>query len=64
LNIKSKTANQKKSINEIFPDRCFKYIKQTTERQDYQLNCLKLIKCYISRFDGDHILEEDQSQYP
>jgi hypothetical protein len=64
LNIKYKTANQKKSINEIFPDRCFKYIKQTTERQDYQLNCLKLIKCYISRFDGDHILEEDQSQYP
>ena len=64
LNIKYKTANQKKSINEIFPDRCFKYIKQTAERHDYQLNCLKLIKCYISRFDGDHILEEDQSQYP
>jgi hypothetical protein len=29
------------------------------ERQNYQLNSLKLIKCYISRFDGDHILEED-----
>lgn len=64
LNIKYKTANQKKSINEIFPSKCFQYIKQTGERADYQLNCLKLIKCYISRFDGEHILEEDMSQYP
>ena len=64
LNIKYKTANQKKSINEIFPSKCFQYIKQTGERADYQLNCLKLIKCYISRFDGEHIIEEDMSQYP
>lgn len=23
-----------------------------------------MIKCYISRFDGEHIIEEDMSQYP
>lgn len=27
------------------------------------MNCLKLIKTFISRFDGDHILEEDQGVY-
>ena len=64
LNIKSKTPNQKRQTNDLFPSKCLSIIKSHYQRPDYQLNCLKLIKSYISRFDGDHILEEDMSQYP
>jgi hypothetical protein len=39
-------------------------LKNLIERPDHQLNCLKLIKTFISRFDGDHIVEEDMTQFP
>ena len=61
LRIKVRSNAQKKQINELFPQKCLKYFKECNDRPDYQLNCLRLIKTFISRFDGDHILEEDMS---
>jgi hypothetical protein len=64
LKIKAKSPQQKKQVNELFPQRCFAHFKNANGRPDHQLNCLALIKCFITRFDGDHIVEEDMSQYP
>lgn len=63
LKIKAKSTAQKKQINELFPQKCLQYFKGSHGRPDHQLNCLRLITTFISRFDGDHIQEEDMSQY-
>ena len=55
LRIKNNSNAQKKQINELFPQKCLKYFKESIDRPDHQLNCLRLIKTFISRFDGDHI---------
>ena len=43
---------------------CFEYIKKLAEKPELQLNGLRLLRNFINRFDGDHILEEDLSKYP
>ena len=64
LKTKTKSAVQKKQINELFPQKCINHFKKAADRPDYQLNCLKLIRTFINRFDGDHIVEEDMTPYP
>ena len=64
LKLVTKSAAQKKQVNELFPQKCFAHFKGSADRPDHQLNCLKLIKTFIARFDGEHILEEDIAQFP
>lgn len=64
LRIKTKSGAQKKQINDLFPQRCFSYFKRAGDRPEQQLNCLKLIRTFINRFDGEHILDEDTASYP
>jgi hypothetical protein len=63
LKIKTRSNAQRKQINEFFPQKCLTFLKNAHDRPDHQLNCLRLIKTFIARFDGDHILEEDMSQF-
>ena len=64
LNVKTKSSQQRKQINENFQQICFDYIKKLTDKPELQLNGLRLIRNFISRFDGDHIVDEDLSKYP
>ena len=63
LNVKTKSSQQKKQVNEQFQQMCFQYIKKLTEKPELQLNGLRLIRNFINRFDGEHIYEEDLSKY-
>jgi hypothetical protein len=63
LKTKTKSPAQRRQINELFPQRCIQYYSRA-EKPEQQLNCFKLIRTFIHRFDGDHILEEDTAGVP
>ena|SRR3569833_1047624 len=50
-------------MTELFTEKCLQFFKNSQHNSEYQLNCLRLIKTFINRFDGDHIVEEDLTQY-
>ena len=65
LYLRAKTKNNapRNKITELFTSKCLLFFKDSHDSGDHQLNCLKLIKTFISRFDGDHIVEEDMAIY-
>mmetsp|Transcript_8862 Transcript_8862/g.8233 ORF Transcript_8862/g.8233 Transcript_8862/m.8233 type:complete len:493 (+) Transcript_8862:1431-2909(+) len=63
LKSKTKSNTQKRQITELFTERCFNYFKLHQNKTDYQLNCLRLVRTFMNRFDGEHIYEEDLTQF-
>jgi len=43
--------------------KCHELFTSSQQSIETELNCLRLIKNYIKRFDGEHVCEEPMGQY-